>query len=481
MSPDTLGKIAVRGVGFLTILTFVKKVIGIGRNVVLARLLAPEDFGLLALAMVLIEGMDSLTSVGIDKYLIQKEHIDNTVIGNVWLLNIIRGVLLTLLALAICPLYSRLVNEPATLRVLWIVAFIPLLEGVKNPCSIIAERKIQLEKISIYETICAVLEVTVLVVLVWFIRDAVALAWGLLFGHFLSTLLSYFFFPLPKTMKFDLSRQLEMLSVAKHFAIISVGGLIMTQGDNLIIGALNGSEVLGYYVIAYQLAVFPIQFLQDITNRVALSVFSSLQLNKERLRVVLVDVIQIQMAVLIPFIIVTGVFSHELITMLYGDQWASSSSVLQALMLVTLGRGVTHVCVPYIIGTGAFSFASRIKFVETLIFLISVYIGTLYFGLIGAALGAGIGYMVAGIGRLIFMCRDAELSFFRTVSYMLFPAAAVIPGVLIAQIFANTVTWNKIVETIVLLCIVCISYAGFSFFIQRNLKDILFQKVLRSR
>jgi O-antigen/teichoic acid export membrane protein len=481
MISDALSRAAARGAAFMTILTVAGTVINSCRNIVLARLLSPEDFGLIALALVLVEGMDALTFVGVDKYLIQKKEIDDRIIGNIWLLNIIRGIALTLLALAICPLYSRLVNEPETIDILRIVAFIPLLEGFNNPCAILAEREMKFGRVSIYETLCILLEVSIVIVMAWLIRDAKALAWGLLFGAFMTSLLAYFFFPRPKILKFDLSVQLELLGVAKHFVIIAAGTLIMVQGDNLIVGALKGKEQLGLYVIAYQFAVFPLQFLYGITNRVALPMFSSLQINKERLRSVFSYVVQVQLALIIPFVVVAGVFAHELVTTLYGDQWTASAVVLQALIFVTLGKGLTHACVPYILGTGAFSFASRMKAAETIIFLFSVYIGTRYFGLIGAALGAGAGYMIAGIGRLTFICRDTELPFSAITRHLLLSTAAVIPGVVIARYVADTVTWHSIAETATILGIAGVSYAGCSLVLQKNLRDILIQKVLRAK
>ncbi|MCI5123033.1 MAG: hypothetical protein D3925_00790 [Candidatus Electrothrix sp. AR5] len=476
MISDALGENATKGAMFLTILTFVKKFLGIVRNVILARLLAPEDFGLLALAMVLIQGMDSLTFVGVDNYLIQNKTITNALTRNAWFLNIVRGVLLTLLALATCPFYSQFVNEPSTLNVLWIVAFIPLLEGVKNPGLILAEREIRFGRISIYEIICAFLEVSVVVAIAWFIRDAEALAWGLLLGVSLKSLLSFFFFPVPGLPQFDSVHQVKLLSVAKHFAIIAAGTLIMVQGDNLIIGAVEGSESLGLYVIAYQLAIFPVLFLQDIANRVAL-VFSSLQYDKKRLRSVLSSVVQLQLAIILPFVVVLAVFSHELVITLYGDKWEEAGLVLQALIFVTLGKGLTHVCVPYILGTGAFSFASRMKIFETFIFLIFVYLGVQYYGLTGAALGAGVGYMTAGIGRIIFLCFDTDLSFFRIGNYFLLPIGAMLPGVLIATYLAKRVTWYQPFETVVVLLIVCFGYIGGSFLVQRNLVDIFLKKI----
>ncbi|XOF35363.1 MAG: oligosaccharide flippase family protein [Candidatus Electrothrix sp. YB6] len=480
MISEALGKTAAKSAAFLTALTVTSTLISFVRNVVLARLLAPEDFGLIALALVLIQGMDALTSVGVEKYLIQKKKIDDVIVGNIWLLNIVRGILLTLLALALCPLYSSLVNNPATMQVLRIIAFVPLVEGLYNPNSILAERAMQFGRITVYETVCAVLNVSIVVFMAWLLRDAEALAWGILLGTFLDNLLAYFFFPPPKIPKFDLSCQLELLSVAKHFAVIAAGTMIMMQGDNLIVGTLEGSEQLGLYVIAYQLAIFPISFLHQIANRIALPVFSSLQLDKFRLRSVLGNVLQVQLATIIPFVITAAFFAHELIVTLYGEAWTESGNVLRALVFVTLGRGLTHICVPYITGTGAFSFASKMKIFETSLFLVSVYIGTKYFGLIGAALGAGTGYMAAGIGRLIFMCWDAGVAFSDAAQYVFRPTIAVLPGVLLAQLVASAAAWHNVIELTAILGIICISYAGCSLLVQKELLDVFIRKILHA-
>jgi len=481
MISDTLVKVAAKGVGFLTAQTFLKKFLGIARSIILARLLSPTDFGLISLAMVLIQGMNSLTSVGIDKYLIQKQSLDTDIIGNAWLLNMIRGFLLTLLALAFCPLYSKLVHEPKTLELLQIIAFIPFVEGLKNPSSILAEREIRFGLISTYETICAILEVTVVVILAWFIRDVKALAWGLIFSIFLKTLLSFVIFSIPAIPKFKISCQRDMLSVAKHFAVISAGTLIMVQGDNLIVGAMIGSDKLGLYVIAYQLSVFPVALLQQIANRIALPIFSSLQVEKKRLREVVGHVMQIQLAVIIPFVIAVGIFARNIIITLYSDKWIDAVPVLQCLMLVTLGKGLTHVCVPYIIGTGAFGFASRMKFCETIFFLAGVYMGTRYFGLTGAALGAGTGYMIAGMGRMIFMCRENNIALTRAAFYSFLPVISVIPGVLIAMCLVKVFAWHQNIETIAALIIVSVSYVGISFIVQKNLVEILIRKTGMNR
>ncbi len=477
MMPENLKKMASKAAIFLTAQTLLIKILFILKSIILARLLSPRDFGLIYLAMVLIQSMNSLTSVGINKYLIQKKTLDNETVGNAWSLNMIRGLLLTLISLILCPVYGKLVHEPATIELLRIVAFIPLIEGFKNPGLILAERNVRFGLISIYETVYSILEVIVVIILAWLIKDVRALAWGLIISAAFKMILSFVFFPVPGAPKFMVASQKELLSVAKHFVVISVGTLIMVQGDNLIVGALIGSDKLGLYIIAYQLAVFPVVLLQQVINRIALPVFSTLQSDKKRLGKVVANIMQIQLSMIIPFAIVLGIFAQDIIVTLYGNKWLAAAPVLQCLMLVTLGKGLTHVCVPYIIGIGAFGFASRMKFFETLVFLGGVYVGVRHFGLTGAALGAGVAYMIAGVGRLIFICRKNKFALTRVAFYIFLPSISVIPGVCMVLYLIRFLSWPANIETIAGLIMITLIYMVISIVFQKNLVQIIISAI----
>jgi O-antigen/teichoic acid export membrane protein len=479
MVSDSLSKSVAKSAGFLTIQSFANKFLTIGRNVVLARLLVPEDFGLLSLSMVMIQGLSLLASLGVDRYLIQKPRLNDDIIANAWLLNIGRGILLSCIAFLFAPVFSNLVHEPKTLQVLQIIAIIPFLQGFKNPESILAERRMLFGRIALYEFICALSHLIIVIVLALFLRNVTALAWGMLLGAIIAAMLSLLFFPLPPFPKFNLVYQADIFSVVKHFIIISIGTLIMIQGDNLIIGAFLGTKLLGLYVIAYQLAIFPIGFLTQIANRVAFPVFSNLQVKKEQLRQAVVTVMRIQMAVIIPFVMIIFFFANDLITLLYGDKWLDAGHVLQALMFVTLGKGLIHVAVPYIHGTGQFGFASRLKSIETVIFLLSVYICTKHYGLIGASLAAGFVYMIGGIIRLLFLHQKSGIAFENILKNIVRPFIAVTPGLFIAMAVKHVMLTSLLLSgyrisiTIMILLIATMSYIVLSFYVQKELIGVI--------
>jgi O-antigen/teichoic acid export membrane protein len=102
MKPDSLTASAIRGVGFLTGQTFLSKIFFLIRSIFLARILSPHDFGIISLSIVLIQGLGSITSIGMDKIIIQKSFLDENIVGNAWTLNVIRGMLLTFITYILC-------------------------------------------------------------------------------------------------------------------------------------------------------------------------------------------------------------------------------------------------------------------------------------------------------------------------------------------------------------------------------------------
>lgn len=480
MSPNKLNKLVVEGSGFLAGQTILAKALFFIRTIVLARLLSPQDFGIISLSIVLIQGLGSITSIGMEKIIIQKKNLNQELIGNAWTINILRGLILTILTFALSPIYGSIINEPQTIIVLKIIAFIPFLEGLINPISFLAEREIQFRRISYYETLSTFLEVVSVIFLAIILLDVRALAIGMVLGNVLKVALSYLFFKASIFPRFNKKYLFELLSVAKHFIIISVGSVLMIQGDKLIIGSILGSQLLGYYVIAYQLAVFPIGILRKIVNRVTFPLFSKLQDDQIQLKTNVSKILQIQLALIIPFIIGIIFYADFVIHFLYGEKWTYSVELLKVLMIVTFGRGITIIAVPYIMGTGKFLLASKIKIIETSMFLIGVFLGTKYFGIIGAAYGAGLGYIIAGLIRLLYLAKKNNISIEKLFSYIYLPAITSIVGAIIGLWICGIFVWSGNIKNITNLSAFIIFYVFLSFFFQKELV-ILLKKIFPIR
>ncbi len=399
-----------RAVGFLGLTGGFTWLVGLARLAILARLLAPESFGVFALALVLVRAFEVVTGFGVDRYLIQKDRLDRELVTGAWALNLARGALVAGGTWAGAPLYAGLLGAGDHVAVFRIVALVPLLHGVVNPVRFLAERRLLFGRIAAYEAAGATFGALITVGLAVWLGDVRALAWGLVAAAGLGSALSYLVFPRPEPAALRWARVVELLDVGRTFVVLSVGSFLMTQGDNLLVGKVLGADSLGLYVLAYKLAEMPVQIYGRITNRVALPMFSRLQADPGRAAELLGRWADAQLLLLMPVAAAWVALPDLLVTGLYGARWAPAAPVLQALVVVTLGRGISHIFAPYILAVGEYGFSARVKGIEVAVFLVATWLGAVQGGMVGAALGAGLGYLVAAAARLGFVIRRGDLT-----------------------------------------------------------------------
>ena len=109
------------------------QLLGLGSTLVLARLLVPEDFGIVALATAYIAIVEGLTALPMSQALIRYRDADRSLYDTAWTLGLLRGVFIALLILASAVPVSNVMNEPRLLAVIMVLAVRPLLEGLINP------------------------------------------------------------------------------------------------------------------------------------------------------------------------------------------------------------------------------------------------------------------------------------------------------------------------------------------------------------
>jgi O-antigen/teichoic acid export membrane protein len=468
MDPGSLSSRTRTAVGSLGLKGIIVYGVGLARLAVLARLLAPEAFGVFALALIQLKAFEVLTDFGPQRYLIQKKKINDELVSGVWGFNVLRGLLVGGLTWWAAPFYAGLVDAPESVMVFQVVALVPLLGGLVNPYRFLAERRVRFGRIALYETLSAVLNATITVVLAWHLRDVTALAWGLVAASLANSLLSYLLFPLVKPVSVRWGTVRELFSVGRYFLVLAVGSFLMTQGDNLLVGKLLGPVVLGYYVLAYELASMPVKIYSGIMNRVALPMFSRLQTEPDKARALLARWFDLQLIMLLPVAALFGLLAAPVVMGLYGPAWSSAVPILQALVLVTLGRGLSHILAPYILAIGRFSFTASVKGLETTVFLIGVWYGASNFGPVGAAVGAGLGYLVAALARLAFVLSQGELDGGRLLRSLTRHTAAVAIGVGTAMPAAGWLGWADPLRLIAILLLLGAGFVGALAWLQRD-------------
>ena len=377
------------------------------RAVAVARVLGPEQFGLFGLSIAAVRGLQRFAQFGVKQLIIERGSADNRFLQCAWGFSLACGGVVAALIVACAPLVSALLGSAATLPLLRWGALIPILEGAINPGLYVSERRLTFGRVAWFEVSAVYISLFATVALAVVFRSAVALAIGEVIGGALRVVLSIWLFENPGPPMFSLDATQELLRKGRHFVVVALAAFVMVEGDNLVVGRLAGPAALGYYMVAYTLAAYPLSFLTETINR-SLIPAAAAWLRAEQFNVkVLSLVLRWEAWLLVPWAVVLVALGEAIVSLLYGaEKWGGAVPVLAALSLLVLVRGAGNVLSSFLIARGAFCFLSKVASMEAAILLCLVIIGTLTLGAVGAAIAVGVGHAITLLIRLRYVAGD---------------------------------------------------------------------------
>jgi O-antigen/teichoic acid export membrane protein len=260
---------------------FASQLLRLISNLVLTRLLVPDMFGLMAVVNMLIFGLHMISDVGLPQNLIQsKRGNDQAFLDTVWSMQILRGVLMALLALCLAlGVYllgqanywpAQVVYANAQLPYLIAVcALVAVIEGCSSTNVAMANRNLDLGRVSVQVFVGQIVGIVVMVIFALIYKSVWALVAGNFCGSVVRVILSHTIFPGVKNrFRLDRSSVREIFNFGQWIFLSSILGFLAAGGDRLILGGLVSAEVLGLYSIAF----FIVGAIQEVFGKIMSSV-----------------------------------------------------------------------------------------------------------------------------------------------------------------------------------------------------------------
>jgi O-antigen/teichoic acid export membrane protein len=257
------------------------KIIFLIRLVILARLLSPDDFGLLAISMVAIEVLMSITDFGMIPALVQRTDIDRNHYDSAWTVGVVRGLAIAGFVFLAAPLIADLFAEPRSAWIIRAVSFRPLIEasasiGVANLIRSLSFRPLAFIKLS------EALANTVISIALAPYLGVWALVAGSLIGPAVYLAVSYILVPHQPRLNFDRNAVGSLIRFGRW---IFLTGLIAVAGSSVlrvVISRQLGTVELGLYFLSAKLAFLPAEIASEVIGDVSFPLYSRLQENLEK-------------------------------------------------------------------------------------------------------------------------------------------------------------------------------------------------------
>ena len=318
------------GIFWAVLMRWSIKFIGLINTVILARLLLPEDFGLVAMAMLIIGLIEELSTLNIALLLIRGKGIDRSHSDTAWTVGILQGFLLAGLLVIFAPFAASYFGDERVVDVVYVLAILKVVTGFKNVGVIIARKELDFTfdykfmvytRVSIFFTVLGFALVT---------RDYWAIVWGSLIGEIISVLLSY-------TMhsyrpRWCTTHIVDYFRFAIPMIPMAIAKMLNAKFDVIVVGGRSGTATMGIYNVANELASIMTVELIMPAARGLFPNYALLAKSRKEFMTVYIKAVAAAATVCIPICIGVWLTADEIVYVLLGEKWMETAEYVKWLV-----------------------------------------------------------------------------------------------------------------------------------------------------
>jgi O-antigen/teichoic acid export membrane protein len=303
----------------------------VGSLMIMARLLGPEDFGLVGMVTAFTGVLNLFRDFGLSTATVQRENVTEEQVSTLFWVNTLVGIILATLALVMAPVVVRIYHEPRLLHITMVLAvgFVFNALGVQHSAQL--QRQLRF-------TALAVINVTALLV-----STIVAMTLAKMgFGYWALVGMTV---TLPLTTTIGVwtatawvpglpRRNAGVRSLMRFGGTLTLNGLVVYVAYNLekvLLGRFWGAEAIGLYGRAYQLISIPTDNLNSSVGEVAFAALSRVQNDRVRLRNYFLKGYSLVLAMTIPITLMSACFADDVIQVFLGDKWGPAAPIFRLL------------------------------------------------------------------------------------------------------------------------------------------------------
>lgn len=386
---------------------------------ILARLVGPEEFGVVAQALIVVTFLTLLLDQGLGATLVQRSTLESAHIGAIFSLNLVTTLALTLATIATAPLVADFFHTPDLTEVLRALSVTVLFLGIGVVPRAVLSRAMRFRPLALAEVGASVVGGVA--------GTAVAVAGGgywALVVHVVVTdacaAVAMFAATGRLPLRSTRSAMAEIWGFSSRVLAFSLVNYLTRNLDNVLVGRYLGATPLAFYSLSYRTLMVPVVMLSQVANRVALPIYSRAQDDVPRLRATYFRNTRLIALVAFPLMALVVVLAPLGVPLVFGDDWRPAVVPMQILALTGARQAVQSTLGPILLAAGRADWQLRWGLGTMLVYIPAFVIG-LQWDVTGVAAAYTIaGFLVAPIAvRMV-----GALLEFRIAAY----AATVVPA-----------------------------------------------------
>jgi O-antigen/teichoic acid export membrane protein len=332
---------AVKGVAWSAAQKWGVRIISFLVMLVLARLVLPESFGLVAAAVVFTSFAQIFVDQGFSDAIVQFNHLEREHLDTAFWISMATGIVLTIASIAGASLIASLFREPDLVPIIKWLSPIFVLSALSSVQQSILRRNLDFKSLTVRSLIATIASGVVAVTMAFLGCGVWSLVAKLLVEGVVSVIALWQVSEWRPSFRFSGKHFKDLFTFGIHILGGNFVDFLSVHSDDFLIFYFLGPLALGYYTLAYNLLIVMTDLLVSVPNLVAFPVFSKLQDDPARLKSAFNEVTQLQSLIAFPIFLGIFVVAPEAVRVLYSDTWIASIPVIQILMLIGIVRSAT--------------------------------------------------------------------------------------------------------------------------------------------
>lgn len=403
--------------------TFLGQTLSWLSTIIVIRLLAPSDYGLMAMAGTFVMLLTMISEFGIGVSIIQAEHINEIEIGQIFTVVIMFGILGWLLCYFAAPLIALFYNENKLIQIIRIANLSFLLIPLYVIPQALFGREMNFKIKAKINLISQVGGAILTLIFAWQKMGVWSLVFGLIAMHLI------------KAIGYNYVRDSwikPILNLKNTWKFIKFGSAVtadrflyylFVQSDKIIVGKFLGNGILGIYAVALNLASIPAEKVLPIISQISFTSFSRIQDDLPRIKRNILRAIRVVAVVSFPVFLGMACVAPEAIPLILGNNWQNLVVPFQLLCLVLPFKALSPILPPAVFAIGRPK-VNLINMVITAIFMTIAFILGVRHGLVGVCISWIVAFPIVFLITSLRCLKVLELPFKEFISTLIFPLFA---------------------------------------------------------
>jgi teichuronic acid exporter len=410
---------------------FANQIVGFSISVILARLLMPEEFGLIAMLTIFMSLGRTLIDSGLTQSLIRSENPDDSDFSTVFYFNLLGSILIYVIVFFLAPYIAVFYKQSqltSILRVYSIVFIINSLTSIQNTrLTKIMDFKTQM----LVSTPSLIISGVVGIVLAIFGYGVWSLVWSKIAQSFAATIQIWYWAKWHPKWIFNKEKFKQHFSFGIKLTLSGVLDTIFSNSYAIIIGKFFAPTQVGYYNRADSLQMFPVNIISSIINKISFPLFSEIQNNDLRLKNIYKRIMQMVIFLVAPTLIFLSVLAEPLLRFLYTEKWLPAVPYFQILCVAGILYPIHSYNLQILNVKGRSDLFLRLEIVKKILLIIVIFL-SFQLGIYGLLFGSALFSLLAFVINSHYTGKFINYTAFQQIKDLL-------PTILLALISGITV------------------------------------------